>query len=306
MSSREFEDDALFKLKSLPLWLEGLDLTDPKLIRGAQEFLRFHEQEIEYKRRKVSDGFTKFVYQLSEKPPAYCFHPYFEGTRQIVEELNMPCDLDRLCFLRYFHGGDFSKYQKRYSKKFKRYAVEALGIRTWGPDFNPFKKETCPPPDPSQYKHPPMYWYEDRWCLVQVWRIRVFDCPLETIQVPLSNPLMPYLPPVLKCEWRWRPNNVSMLDFFERQQLHTFGRSKLQSFYKYCKSVTGGEIKRGRPNEYTDKNSFVQDFTDAYQLLDEGNETSPRRSLIADELLIDRKTLRYYLNHFNVSFFSLL
>jgi hypothetical protein len=300
-----FEDGAFFKFRSLPVWLEGQDLKDPDLVGRVQEFLRFHEQKIEYRRRKLSDGYTKFVYQLSEKPPAYCFYPHFAGIRQIAEELDMPCHLDRYYFLRYFHGGDFLKFKRRYSKKFRRYTVEALGIQSGVPEYDPFKKGMYPFLDPSQYKHPPFYWHEEPWCLIQVWRIRVFDCPLESIQVPLSSPLAPSLPTVLKFEWRWHPDHVPRPDIFERQQLQIFGRTKLQSFLRNCIRMTGGHMKRGRPKEYTDRNSFLQDCTDAYQLLEEHNGRPPNQSLLADELLIDRKTLRQCLIRFDVSLASL-
>ena len=294
------EDEALFKHKALPLWLEGLDLKNPKMESCVQEFLRFHEEKLEFIRRKISDGYIPFVYQLSEKPPAYCVGPDFEGIQQIAQELCMTSDMDRFYFLRYFHGGDFLKFKRRSAKKFRRYTVEALGMQTSTTNANLCKLMIYPLTDMSKYKHPPFYWHEAPWRPIQIWRIRVFDCPLETIKVPLSNPLSIYTPPISQFEWRWHPDRDPELYFYEPSGRRMPQNIVPRSFSKYCRSITRTEIKRGRPEVFTDPDFFIKIFTDARQKLKDRNGKASMGLIAEDELQVNRKTLRKYLNRFGV------
>jgi hypothetical protein len=78
--------------------------------------------------------------------------------RLVVKDLDIPDSSNATYFLRFFHGAEFIKYHKRSFLKFKKYAVEAFGIRIKLPaDIDLFKLERQPLPDTTDYKYPPFY-----------------------------------------------------------------------------------------------------------------------------------------------------
>lgn len=202
----DIKDDRWYKVEALPLWLKGNEIKKPEVIRSIRELVRRREEEAEYNRKCFPSRDNIQVFQMSGNPPSFYINPDFEGVRQVVKDLDIPNSSEATYFLRFFHGAEFIKYHKRSFLKFKKYAVEAFGIRIKLPaDVDLFKLERQPLPEATDYKYPPFYWYESPYHLVQIWRLRIFNCPLERIQVPISNPLNPNIPPIVRFEWRWNP-----------------------------------------------------------------------------------------------------
>lgn len=275
------------------------DIEDDKWY--IRELVRRREEEAKYNRKCFPSRDNIQVGRMSSKPPAFYIHPSFEGVRQTVKDLGMPHGLDASYYLRYFNGAEFIDYHKRSFLKFKKYAVEAFGIRIKLPsDDDIFKLDMQPLPDAANYKYPPIYWYEGSFLLVQIWRLRVFKCPLAEIQVPISNPLTPNTPPVVKFEWRWHPRNDPLKLMYGPHYLFPRDPPKPLSFFKDCCRIVGDGRALGRPREFTDPDFFVQVVTDAYRRLRKPDQKPPSRGLVAVELEIDRKTFYHYLKNFKV------
>jgi hypothetical protein len=297
----DIEDNGWYKVKALPLWLKGSEVKKPEVIASIRELVRRHEEEAEYNRKRFPSPDNIQVAQMSDKPPAFYISPDFEGVRQVVNDLNMPHSFDAGYFLRFFHGAEFIKYHKRSFLKFKKYSVEAFGVRIKLPaDVDLFKLEWQPLPDPTNYKYPPSYWYESPYHLIQIWRLRVFKCPLERIQVPISNPLNPHVPPVVKFEWRWHPQNDPQYILYGPHNLFPRYPPKPIAFFNDCRRIIGLGRAIGRPSEFADPDFFIQIVTDAFRRLLKRNRSRPSRQLVAEKLEIDRKTLYHYLNFFKV------
>lgn len=297
----DIEDNRWYKVKALSLWLRGDEIKQPEVIRSIRELIRRREEEAEYNRKRFPSPDNIQVIQISDKPPAFYIRPAFEGVRQVVKDLNMPNDLDAGYFLRFFHGAEFIKYHKRSFLKFKKYAVEAFGMRIKLPaDVDIFKLERQPLPDAADYMYPPLYWYESPYHLIQIRRVRIFNCPLESIQVPISNPFNPNTPPIVKFEWRWHPQKYPEHFLYGPHNLLPRRPPKPFSFFKDCCRIIKDETRFGRPREITDRDFLIQIITGANRKWQKPNGKLPSKELIAEECGVHRKTLYRYRKHFRL------
>lgn len=298
----DIEDDEWYKIEPLSLHIKGTELQKPEVIRSIRELVRRHEEEVEYNQRCFPNRDNIQVFQISNKPPAFYIHPNFEGVRQVAKDLGISDDLDAVYFLRLFNASEFIKYHKRSVLKFKKYTVEAFGIRIkLSADADIFKWERQPLPNASNYAYPPLYWYENAYHLVQIWRLRIFKCPLENIKVPISDPLTPNIPPVIKFEWRWHPQKHPAHFLYGPHNMTPRRPPKPLSFFKDCFRIIRDEGRRGRPREFPDRDFFIQVLKDAFQRLQERTVKPPSRQLVAEKLEIDRTTLKSTLKWHSVS-----
>jgi len=298
----DIEDDKWYEVEPLSLHVKGAELKKPEVIRSIREFVRRHEEEAEYNRKCFPSRDNIQVFQMQDNPPAFYINPNFEGVRQVANDLGMPNGLEVAYFLRFFHGAEFIKYHKRSFIKFKRYAVEAFGIRIKLPaDVDIFKLKRQPLPDATDYEYSPLYWYESQYHLIQIWRLRIFKCPLESIKVPVSDPLHPNIPPVTKFEWRWHPQKYPEHFLYGPHNLLPRRPPKPLSFFNDCFHIIGDERRLGRPKEFTDLDFFAQVVIDAFQKLWKQNDKPPSRQIVAEELEINRKTLKHYLDKSSIS-----
>ena len=145
-----------------------------------------------------------------------------------------------------------------------------------------------------------VYWYESPYHLVQIWRLRIFNCPLERIQVPISNPLNPNTPPIVKFEWRWHPQKYPEHFLYGPHDPLPRRPPKPFSFFKDCCRIIKDETRFGRPREITDKDFLIQIINDANRKWQKPNGKLPSKELVAEECKMDRKTLYRYRKRFRL------
>jgi hypothetical protein len=190
MRLSDIKDDQCYKIESLGLLIPGKHLKNPDVFRAIREEVRRLEEKKREESRYYPGLYNAQVFKYSDDPPAYVITPKFAGVRHLIQELDLPEDQESVYFSRLFKAEDFVKFAlRRSNKNFENYAVEVFGLKINLPEPLPAGTWLPPTPDPSQYKCSPMYWEEYGMRLIQIWRIRVFACPVEVILTSPSNPL---------------------------------------------------------------------------------------------------------------------
>lgn len=235
-------------------------------------------------------------------PPAFRVYPNFDEINRTIQDLDLQGYPADGFYVRFFQAKDIQIRRDGASKEYN-YAVQAFGIKLpWPEGMDPFV-DVQPIPDASKYKKPPLYWYEYPWCLVQVWRIRIFNRPLESFQNFLSSILDSRTPPVIYFQERWHPHHDTKRDLCGLEHVRDFQIAAISMFLEDCLRIVGEHRTIGRPpgtGEFRDADSFKQAFFVAFQKLFDDLGKSPSRTRVAKELGIDRKTLGRYLDKFNV------
>lgn len=247
-------------------------------------------------------------------PPAYVIVPSFPGVSQIITELDMPRESDVIYNLSYLSVEDFLNF-RGYSyvndvRRSQSYSVELFGLLVNLPE-NFRIGMTVPLPDPSQYKCQPMYWTEHGFRVVQIWRLRIFTCPVEDIETTLFRPFGNLPTGTLYFEERWHP-----LADMKRKLIggiETVSKIKgvgLDRFYADALRILGGnfdslnsavKVGRTRGTTYITATEFPHKLREAYQRLYELKGEKPKQEAVAVELKIGLSTLRRYLINFRVS-----
>lgn len=306
MHRSNIRDEVTYEIKPLRLQFPGATLKNLDFQQAIIEIIQRRKKELEYERKCFPNKNDIQVFRYSDIPPGYQIRPTFAGVRQLIQELDLPEYSGTVYHSRIFNGWDFSKYSLRQPfKKYQRYTVEIFGLRIRPPDL-PSVDKLLSLPDPAQYKCPPMYWEEYGMFLIQVWRVRIFSCPTESIQTSPSNPLSPHDPDVLYYEEYWHPRRGigwRLGGQGNLRDLHTTG--KVNTFIKDAQLVLRGvhniQRKPPKPTGFTNRASFNKAYTDSYFNLFKEKGYKPKQEAVARELKICRSTLHNYLTYFKLS-----
>lgn len=261
-----------------------------------------HREEFDFRRRCYPHPGNIQVFQYADMPPAFRVYPNFDEINQTIQELDLQGHPADAFYVRFFRAKDIQLKRDGAFKEYN-YAVQAFGIKLpWPEGMDPFV-DVQPIPDASKYKKPPLYWYECPWHLVQVWRLRIFNCPLESFQNFLSSILDSRTPPVIYFQERWHPHHGPKRDLCGLEHVRDFHITAISMFLEDCLRIVGERRTRGRPTntgEFRDPESFKKAFLVAFQKLIDERGKSPSRTQVAKELGIDQKTLYKYLDKFSV------
>jgi hypothetical protein len=286
MDSNDIQDDIYYEIKPLGRWIRGKELKHPYIRKGIHELILGQKEAIENERRFYLNIGETPVVQLNAKPPAYIIHSSFQGLRDLLIELDMPEDPRHVYCAKLFPGFDM-RYKKRGHEKPQKYSAEIFGLFLKLPDLTSYDLKDWFLNERSQYKCQPRYWASPSGHIVQIWRLRLFHCPITNVRTSISNPLSPSAPAVVYLEERWHPQREMKLSLNGLEHLRD---SKISPFIQFTSDALGaiGKTKRaGRPRwsgKYKSPEAFIEAYRRAYfDLLLEKND-EPIQEAVAYKL----------------------
>jgi hypothetical protein len=181
------------------------------------------------------------------------------------------------------------------------YCVEKFGLRIEPfPVRNRKGKLTAPLGKASNFLIPPIYWSERSDYVIQVWRTRIFACPVTDVRPSLSKPVSDrhwamYL------EESWHPNKGKARSLhWSEPRNHRI--SAVDQFKKDALRILDG-AKQGRPlgtKKFSSKEEFIPKYREAYLKARRRGENG--RQPVADELGISLSTLNRRLVDHDLTF----
>lgn len=248
------------------------------------------------------NGQDQKVSLVNTDPLIFTIHPFFSDVGRLARHLEMPLGSDQIYCSMIFRGDRLCKKNPKY----QNYAFEEFGLLLPPQDYVPDMTESPPNPQPMIVPFPTRYPRRARhWSfigkqLLQIWRSRVFPFPLDRIRTVPSSPFTPKDISLLHFEETWTPRGgikriiagLSTETDSVDEDLRAFGRDALR--------ILGYRIK-WLGNEYEDRETFLRDLQDAYAKIRDRQRRKPSREVVARELMMNRKTLKTYLDNFKVS-----
>lgn len=312
MRLTDLDDNTLYKIRLLPLWVRGDFLKEPQTRWWIDDLIKRREKELDDERRCYPDPRNTQVYQFKDTPPTFTIKAGFRPIQQLVRELGMPSDQGDSYYSTIMSGDAFFKclsissyiLKQPIMERLKKYSVELVGLRMKWPDgVNILDMPEPPLPDPLQYKSPPSYLYDSHIHVVQIYRLRIFNCPSGSLHTTPSSPLSPPRPTCLFFEERWHPHTLKKQDMCGLENLPRFRYTEVAKFWADCRRLTEPGKKLGRPigsGEYQDSAQFIQDVTDAYRKCFERLGRKPSQSHVAKQVLMSRSRLSEKLSEFGI------
>lgn len=144
----------------------------------------------------------------------------------------------------------------------------------------------------SNYLCLPLYWSERPDYRVQVWRTRIFDCPLVNFPTSLSSLFGPARPVNMYMEECWHPNigKERSLTWFEHR--YRVGQ-KIDQFRKDALLILGDPKRIGRSKKYGSRNDFILDLKEAYEKVLGISGDDPTQLEVASEMKIEITLLTF-------------
>lgn len=238
----------------------------------------------------------KKVSLVNTDPLIYTIHPFFSDVGRLARHLEMPLGPDQIFCSMTFRGDRL--YEK--NAKYKNYAFEEFGVLLPSKDHLPDMTENPPKPQPRIVPFPTSYPRRARhWSFIgkqlfQVWRSRVFPFPFDRIRPVPSSPFTPQDVSLLHFEETWTPRgDIKRIIAGLPTETNSIDKD-LRAFGLDALRILGYRVKM-LGNEY-DKETFLRDLKDAYVKVRDRDKRKPSRDAVARELMINRKTLRKYMD----------
>jgi hypothetical protein len=240
------------------------------------------------------------VFKYRDDPISYEIKAGFEGVSSLIETLRAPHHFNRIYCLRIFSGAMSVPKSDESFKRFMGYTVEQFGL-LMVPEFGIrggadaghtiLKK--------SNYLCLPLYWSERPGYRVQVWRTRIFDCPLSKFPTSLSSPLGPDRWINLYMEERWHPNTGKKrsLTWYEHR---CKSGGKIEQFRKDALLILGDPIRTGRPKIHADPNIFLLEVRRKYEEIAESCKKDPTAPDVAFEMEVTLPTFNRRLKEYGI------
>lgn len=287
----EIDDDDLYELT---IWLSGAKIRwedESELvelgtgIERPPRSRRFYPQEKNWQ-----------VHQLSKDHSVYRIRPTFEGVIRLTEELDLPRGPQEQYYSKFYSGGEYVNPIGTPIERYERYTVETFGlkIKPTSPISHPVKYEY---PDPSEYISLPRYWQFSRQ-IIQIWRLRILDCPVEALQPSASNPLSPYHPNILYFEERWHPKQGKLAYIGGLSNVQISFAPELERFFIDTYRILEKLHPRGRPpgtSTYPDSEDFRRRLLKELRGFRRRKKYKPTEEEMALEMKISVSTLKRYL-----------
>jgi hypothetical protein len=202
----QFNDNDGFILEGGGIEFQGIYFKSRHFREMVLDGIRRRRSREDYERRCYPSASDVRVYLVRDRPKVYLTCAGFEPARALANELGMPVDERARYIICHYTGALFKRGDKRY-EQYKKYSLEIFGLAI---DFPAPPPHPLPPrvplPDPAPYKSEPTYYWWNGFDLVQVWRRRVFPCPVEELRSSLAEPLSLGEPQTLFMEERWNPD----------------------------------------------------------------------------------------------------
>src|SRR5947209_960194 len=285
----EIDDDEFYEIM---LWLSGSKVRfegQSQLVELGGGIQKVSNSRMFYPQR---DNWQ--VYKLSVYLPVYIIRPTFEGVKKLIEELDLPSGPRELYYSKLFNGVEYVNLRTPPIERFMKYTVEAFGvkIKPTGPLSYPPKYEI---PDPSQYSTPPKYWQNSHLEIIQIWRLRIFDCPIEALQTTASNPLTPYHPSTLYLEERWHPKQPRLVFVGGLPEVHISFLPEFNRFFSDAYRILERLNLRGRPHgtsRYPDSDAFCRRMRKEVRVYRKLHKCKPTEKEIASKMGISESTFK--------------
>jgi hypothetical protein len=305
MNFDEIDDDAIYFIKPLCIYIRGRTLKSYKDRSQILAEIQTGEKNADFERRCYPNSYNIQVYRESYDPSVYTIYPSFGEINYLVQQLGFPNKSESMYCSIIGSVGKLFKSKTHYSKKLQNYTVEEFGLRigpsleyTSDPDHIPILK--APLPNPLQYKCQPRYRRLFGGShLLQVWRTRIFPFNEDYIQSSIVHPLTLNIPNKVYFEEGWNPRYGNRWLIGGLEHKHKFKRLDIDEFYWNALIILGHRKRRPGPIGY-DADQLEKDVKDAYAKLLGKENRRPSLGAVADDLLIDRKTLSKYLTRLGI------
>ncbi|MDT4956123.1 MAG: hypothetical protein QOJ02_4261 [Acidobacteriota bacterium] len=288
----EIDDDELYEIM---IWLSGSKVR----FEGQSHFMEFGDgiKKVSNSRMFYPHRDNWQVHKLTVYLPIYIIRPTFEGIKRLVEELDLPSGPRELYYSRLYSGGEYVTPTGQRIEKYEKYTVEAFGLKMepTPPLSYPLKYEI---PDPSQYSTPPKYWQNSHREIIQIWRLRIFDCPLEALETTAANPLSPYHPNTLYLEERWHPNRPRLVFLGGLSDVNISFLPELKRFFCDAYRILERLNPKGRPpgtSTYSSSNAFCRRMKKELREFRKSEKYKPTEKQIAFKMGISESTFKRHL-----------
>src|ERR1051325_2743382 len=205
------------------------------------------EASLDFEHRCYPNVYDIKVFRYRDDPPAYQILAGYDGIKDLIEELRAPSHFNRIYCARLSSAEALFKTGGLPARRFLDYSVERFGLR-----IEPFPAVSSkgnlrsPVKDSLVYVSQPSYWYEGSDYLVQVWRTRIFPCPVSAIKTNLQNPLTCPRHWGMYFEESWHPTRGKERSLHWIEHKHR-NNSKIEQFRKDALVILDGLRRRGRP-----------------------------------------------------------
>jgi hypothetical protein len=204
------------------------------------------EAPLDFEQRCYPNASDIKVFRYRDSPPAYQIWGGFDGVKQLIEELGAPNHVNKIYCVRLSSAEEFFKAGSLPSKRFLNYSVERFGLRIEAfPEVESKGRVQPLIKDSTLYLTQPSYWYERSDYLIQVWRIRVFASPVDSIHTSLSNPLTSTKPLRMYFEECWHPNRGKARSLHWLKSRNS--NSESDRFKEDALRILDGVKRKGRP-----------------------------------------------------------
>jgi hypothetical protein len=243
------------------------------------------------------------VFRYRDDPPAYAIKARFAGISELLKELRAPDDANRIYCVK-FSGVEEVLKTGDLPPRFKNYSVERVGLNigtltrlAGGGKLKPFIR------DSKLFISQPSYWHERPNFLIQVWRTRVFACPVTQLQTDLSHPLSFIRPLSMYLEERWYPTRGKDR-YLHWAVHHQRNNSRIEQFRRDAVQILEGGGKLGRPKGtkiHNSREEFIREYGAAYSKSAQGGEGEPSQVSVASVMEISVSTLQRRLREFSIT-----
>jgi hypothetical protein len=305
MHVSEIRDDKLYYIKTLRLRILGKYLKSRSFLEMIRSEIRRVKEE---KNHRLERPHLEYAFCYSDNPPAYLLSLSDNGVQQLVRKLGLPQVKGAGYASKLFAGAELVAPSS--SREFEKYSVEAFGLGIKLPHPLPSSITRLSQLAPSQYTCLPKYYEEFPWLLVQVWRLRVFNRPIEALQNSPYYPVSDNNPPLLYFEECWHPQEgirraLGGLEHLRNSQTSFIGKFIDDSLF-LTRNTERPVKNRGRHKKYPTANMFYSRLTQALSELSDIEKENPTEVEVAEQMNISSATFKRRLNDFGLTWETVL
>jgi hypothetical protein len=299
----QFNDNDGFILEGGDIKFPGKNFKSRNFREMVLDAIRERRSDEAYERSCYPSVHDKQVFLARDRPRVYLMYTRFEPARALANELGMPVDEGARYIVCHYTGALFKRGDKRY-EKYKKYSLEIFGLAV---DFPSPTPDPLPPrvplPDPAPYKSEPTYYWWNGFDLVQVWRRRVFLCPVEELHSSLAEPLSPREPQTLFMEERWHPGAADRRVTVGGPDHITTRMTVLNRFQTDAFGILNYQNRKGRKRgskKFRSKEAFIKAGRKAYGDYMDFLGERPNQLQLAIKMGISESSFNNYMNEYEL------
>jgi hypothetical protein len=295
----QFNDDDGFIVEGGDIKFPGRNFKSRNFREMVLDSIRERRDKEDYERSWYPNVNDKQVYLARDRPRVYLINARFEPARVLAVELGMPIDEGTHYLVCHYTGALFKRGNARY-ENYKKYSLEIFGLSVDlpSPPLDPLPWRV-PLPDPALYKTEPTYYWWNGFSLVQVWRRRVFPCPVEELRSSLAEPLSPREPQTLFMEERWHPDATDRRVTVGGPDHIATRMTALNRFQTDAFGILNYQNRKGRKRgskKFRSKEAFIKAGRKAYGDYMDLMGERPNQLQLADQMGISEASFYNYMN----------